>query len=113
MAKIRKNPQTEDSEGLTLTQLATRIPKELHRVVKVWCVTHDTSVADFVTDALEHELEARRGEEPGPGKRKAAARSITSARKAQKRLSAARESAHEDEGYEPDDDDDDDARVGA
>jgi hypothetical protein len=29
------------------TQLATRIPKELHRRLKLYCVTHDTSMMDF------------------------------------------------------------------
>ena len=32
------------------TQLATRIPKELHRRLKLHCVTHHTSVMDFVTE---------------------------------------------------------------
>jgi hypothetical protein len=49
--------------GLILTQLATRIPKDLHHDVKVFCVMHDTSVADFSTEALRHELEARRDAE--------------------------------------------------
>jgi len=31
-----------------LTQLATRIPKELHRRLKLHCVTNDTSVMEFV-----------------------------------------------------------------
>ena len=38
------------------TQLATRIPKELHRRLKLHCVTHDTSVMDFVTQAIEEKL---------------------------------------------------------
>jgi hypothetical protein len=61
----RKHPteETLSEEGLPLIQLATRIPRDLHKVVKVYCVNHDTSVADFVTDALRHELEARRAEE--------------------------------------------------
>src|SRR5213592_2575806 len=36
-----------------IAQLATRIPKELHRRLKLHCVTHDTSVMDFVTQAIE------------------------------------------------------------
>ena len=39
-----------------LTQLATRIPKELHHRLKLYCVTHDTSVMDFVTEAVEEKL---------------------------------------------------------
>ena len=40
------------------TQLATRIPKELHRRLKLHCVTHDTSVMDFVVEALKEKLGA-------------------------------------------------------
>ena len=43
-----------------LTQLATRIPKELHRRLKLYCVTHDTSVMDFVTEAIEEKLGRKR-----------------------------------------------------
>ena len=39
-----------------LTQLATRIPKELHRRLKLYCVTHEVAVQDFVTQAIEEEL---------------------------------------------------------
>ena len=35
-----------------LTQLATRIPKELHRRLKWYCVTHDIAVMEFVVEAL-------------------------------------------------------------
>jgi predicted HicB family RNase H-like nuclease len=42
------------------TQLATRIPKDLHRQLKLHCVTHDTSVMDFVVAALKEKL-ARQG----------------------------------------------------
>ena len=38
------------------TQLATRIPKELHHRLKLHCVTHDTSVMDFVVEAIEEKL---------------------------------------------------------
>ena len=36
--------------------LATRIPKPLHRALKVHCVTHDTQIMMFVTAALEEKL---------------------------------------------------------
>jgi len=39
-----------------LTQLATRIPKELHRRLKLHCVTHEIDVQDFVTQAIEEKL---------------------------------------------------------
>jgi len=37
-------------------QLATRIPKELHRRIKLYCVQSDTSVMDFVVSSLEEKL---------------------------------------------------------
>ena len=37
-------------------QLATRIPKELHRRLKLHCVTHDIALMYFVTEALEEKL---------------------------------------------------------
>ena len=45
------------------TQLATRIPKELHRELKLHCVHADTSVMDFVVAALKEKLatQGRRG----------------------------------------------------
>jgi len=42
------------------TQLATRIPKELHRRVKLHCVTQDIAVMRFVIEAIEERL-GRRG----------------------------------------------------
>ena len=48
-----------------LTQLATRIPKELHRRLKWYCVTHDIAVMEFVVEALKEKL----GRKPGPKKR--------------------------------------------
>ena len=38
------------------TQLATRIPKELHRRLRLYCVTHEIAVQDFVTQAIEEKL---------------------------------------------------------
>ncbi len=37
-------------------QLATRIPKDLHRRMKLHCVTHDVSVMEFVVEAIEEKL---------------------------------------------------------
>ena len=37
-------------------QLATRIPKALHRQLKLHCVQSDSSVMDFVVTALEEKL---------------------------------------------------------
>jgi len=36
-----------------LTQLATRIPKELHRRLRIHCVTHDIVLMHFVAAAIE------------------------------------------------------------
>ncbi len=37
-------------------QLATRIPKTLHRQLKLHCVQTDSSVMDFVVQSLEERL---------------------------------------------------------
>jgi len=47
MAKAEEEPST---------QLATRIPKHLHRRLRLHCVIHDTAVQDFVTLAIEEKL---------------------------------------------------------
>jgi predicted HicB family RNase H-like nuclease len=44
-----------------LTQLATRIPKELHRRLKLHCVTNEIAVQDFVVEAIEEKLGRKRG----------------------------------------------------
>ena len=38
------------------TQLATRIPKELHRRLKLHCVTNDIALMHFVVEAIEDKL---------------------------------------------------------
>jgi len=37
-------------------QLATRIPKDLHRRLKLHCVTHEVSVMAFVVQSIEEKL---------------------------------------------------------
>jgi predicted HicB family RNase H-like nuclease len=37
-------------------QLATRIPKGLHRQLKLHCVQSDTSVMEFVVSSIEEKL---------------------------------------------------------
>ena len=39
-----------------LIQLATRIPKVLHRAIKLHCVETNISVMEFVANALEDKL---------------------------------------------------------
>ncbi len=38
------------------TQLATRIPKDLHRRLKLHCVTHEIAVMHFVVEAIKEKL---------------------------------------------------------
>jgi len=52
-----------------IAQLATRIPKELHRRLKLHCVTHDTSVMDFVTQAIEEKLGRKARPKKGTARR--------------------------------------------
>jgi predicted HicB family RNase H-like nuclease len=48
------------AEAEMWVQLATRIPKSLHRTLKLHCVTAETSVMDFVVAAIGEKL-AREG----------------------------------------------------
>lgn len=43
-------------EDDVLIQLATRIPKGLHREIKLFCVQTGISVMEFVAEALEDKL---------------------------------------------------------
>ncbi len=47
------------------TQLATRIPKELHRRLKLHCVTHDIALMHFVVEAIEEKLGRKAGAKKG------------------------------------------------
>ena len=52
-----------------LIQLATRIPKGLHREIKLYCVQSGISVMEFVASALEDKLKrnpARSGRRKAP-----------------------------------------------
>jgi predicted HicB family RNase H-like nuclease len=49
-----------------LTQLATRIPKELHRRLRIHCVTHDIVLMHFVAAAIEEKLGPKRGSKKNP-----------------------------------------------
>ena len=50
-------------------QLATRIPKNLHRELKLHCVKSDVSVMDFVVRALEEKLAREAGSGRGERRR--------------------------------------------
>jgi predicted HicB family RNase H-like nuclease len=52
-------------EPTVQVQLATRIPKELHRRLKLHCVESDVSVMDFVTDAVREKLAGKSGRKRG------------------------------------------------
>ena len=45
-------PKNDD----VLIQLATRIPRSLHREIKLYCVANGISVMEFVASALETKL---------------------------------------------------------
>ena len=47
-----------DTKTPHLVQLATRIPIDLHRKMKLHCVKEGNTVADFVTNAIEKALKA-------------------------------------------------------
>ena len=49
-----------------IAQLATRIPKDLHRRLKLHCVTHEIAVQDFVTQAIEEKLGRKTRLKKGP-----------------------------------------------
>ena len=49
------------SDGEVWVQLATRIPKTLHRELKLHCVKSDVSVMEFVVRALEEKLRREGG----------------------------------------------------
>jgi hypothetical protein len=53
-----------------LIQLATRIPKGLHREIKLFCVHNGISVMEFVAAALEEKLRktGARGSRRGAGR---------------------------------------------
>jgi hypothetical protein len=56
-------------ESVVWVQLATRIPRSLHRELRLHCVTVDTSVMDFVVRAIEEKLAASGGR-PAKGRGK-------------------------------------------
>jgi hypothetical protein len=49
------------AENEVWVQLATRIPKHLHRELKLHCVKSDVSVMEFVVNALGEKLRREEG----------------------------------------------------
>jgi len=56
----------DHSDDGVWVQLATRIPKDLHRQMKLHCVRTDESVMGFVVKAVSEQLERETGKSPGP-----------------------------------------------
>jgi len=56
-----------NDEGVWV-QLATRIPKALHRHIKLHCVHREKAVMDFVCEALREKLAAPSAPEAQPAK---------------------------------------------
>lgn len=64
----------------SLVQLATRVPRGLHRAVKVAALAEDVTVREWVGDALATYLRRRRGtggDESGTGRAPVTARKRT------------------------------------
>ena len=53
------------TEGEIWVQLATRIPKHLHRELRVHCVKSDISLMEFVVKALGEKLQREAGGRSG------------------------------------------------
>jgi hypothetical protein len=64
-----------DGDGDVWVQLATRIPKALHRDLKLHCVRAEQSVMDFVTKALKEKLEREKGAQPETSQKRPSRRS--------------------------------------
>ena len=52
-------PRDTDTEAWV--QLATRVPRRLHRALKVYCVRHNLTQMEFIADALKEKLAKRGG----------------------------------------------------
>src|SRR2546425_5992037 len=66
----RSPPRSEQRASLVwchepIAQLATRIPKDLHRRLKLHCVTNDIMIQDFVVEAIEEKLGRKAGAKKG------------------------------------------------
>ena len=57
------------SQDEVWTQLATRIPKALHRELKLHCVTIDETVMGFVVAAIEEKLRGGKGPRAARGRK--------------------------------------------
>ena len=53
---VSREAATVKGDDHVWVQLATRIPKELHRQLKLHCVQTDTSLMEFVVSSIEEKL---------------------------------------------------------
>ncbi len=58
-------------ESVVWVQLATRIPKSLHRQVKLHCIQSDVSLTEFIVQALEEKMARESGSTRRGGTRRA------------------------------------------
>ena len=49
-------PENDQEAGLDVKMLNTRLPKELIKKVKLYCVANDMTIQTFVAEALEEKL---------------------------------------------------------
>ena len=54
--RVKREGAVWREAAVARVELATRIPKSLHRKLKLHCVTTETSVMDFVTQAIAEKL---------------------------------------------------------
>jgi hypothetical protein len=50
--------QREEGPGDQQVQLGTRMPRTLHRRLKLYCITKETTLQDFLNAAVEQTLDA-------------------------------------------------------
>src|SRR5205807_9448834 len=66
----RRTRRLDGEDRRTADTVGDRIPKELHHRLKLYGVTHDTSVMDFVTEAVEEKLGRKARPKTGPASRR-------------------------------------------
>lgn len=60
MARKSKKEQTEENgQGIAVVQLATRVPKDIYKRLKLYAVTHEQSISELVAEALIDLLDKR------------------------------------------------------
>jgi len=61
---------TQAKNGDVVVQLATRIPKDLYREIKLYAVTDNVSISELVTEAMQ-DLLVKRGARKKPKQKEA------------------------------------------